>query len=67
MGNAKIFCDECNKWYTVEFTLTSDLFDIECPKCKGNQTWIGDVENDEPNNNEIVLGRGGRGTNSIGD
>ena len=59
---AEIFCDDCDKKYTVEFENTSDLFGVVCPKCKGSKTWIMDVENDpDIADNPITLGRGGRG------
>jgi hypothetical protein len=67
INKVKIFCDDCDKWHTVEFTLTSDLFGVICPKCKGNKTWIGDIEIEDKDDNDIVLGRGGRGTGSIGE
>lgn len=58
MPNAEIFCDDCNKKFNVKFKYASELFGILCPKCKGNKTWIGNITNQE-DNEDITLGNGG--------
>ena len=58
MANAKVYCEDCDKWFTIDFTLTSELFDLKCTKCKGNNIWFGSIETGD-NNNNIILGKGG--------
>jgi len=62
MDTAKIFCDDCDKWYTVEFMWASDLPEMTCPKCNGNNLWFGEIiQEEEITDDSITLGRGGRG------
>ena len=57
---ADLFCDDCDKWYIVEFEYVSELPTINCPECNSKNTWFGDIETDDNDWKEIVMGRGGR-------
>jgi len=57
-NKAKIFCDECDKWYLVEYNLTSELLESKCPKCGSNKIWFGEIECNR--SDTIIMGRGGR-------
>ena len=54
---ANYYCENCDKWYKCKFDMTSELLDIVCPDCGGNDIWFGDI--DTGYKTEIVMGRGG--------
>jgi len=58
MIKVKIFCDTCDKWFTYEYKMLSDI-DKKCPICKSDKIWFGDIISDEDNDTEIKLGKGG--------
>ena len=58
MGTAEVFCDDCDKWYTIEYEFVSDLFGIKCPECKSDSVWFGDIDDGE-DPCDVQLGRGG--------
>jgi len=58
MNKVKVFCDKCDKWYEMSYELTSELFDLMCPKCNCNKIWFGEIECNR--SESIVMGRGGR-------
>jgi len=60
MRKAKIICDDCDKTYDIDYEQPSDLFNIKCPDCNGDNTWILNVIDDENNDKVITIGRGGR-------
>ena len=63
MSSAKVYCDDCEIWYDVEFINISDLPDMKCPKCKSDKIYFGDITQDdiEDCDKDVVLGRGGCG------
>jgi len=56
-NTAEIFCDECGLNIIMEFEMTSDLFDMECPNCSNQHIWFGEI--DASDDKEIIIGRGG--------
>lgn len=60
MGIAKVFCDDCDKWYKVKFESTSDLSEMKCPKCKSAKIWFNEIIDNDKDDTLLVIGRGGR-------
>ena len=58
MTKVDIICDNCNKKFNIKYNYPSELFNIRCPECKSNNTWIGDITEQE-DNEEVTLGKGG--------
>jgi len=56
MGKTKIYCDDCNKEYIINYF---DPTNTKCPKCKGNNIWFMEVNFDEPKVDNVILGNGG--------
>jgi len=57
MTEANIYCDDCEKWFKVEYKQVSDLPEMICPICKKDNIWFGDIETED--NEPLVMGRGG--------
>ena len=57
MDKARIYCEDCDEWFIVEFNYVSELPETRCPKCNENNIWFGDIECDR--SQPIIMGRGG--------
>ena len=60
---AELYCEDCDKWYNINYKYVSELFGRQCPKCNSDNTWFGEILCDK--SDELVLGKGGCGS-SIG-
>ena len=57
MNKANIFCDNCNKWFVIDYEYVGELPEMVCPKCHGDHIWFGEIECDR--SKPLVMGRGG--------
>jgi len=62
MDKAIIYCNDCGKETTVKFTYVSEVYSLDCPKCKSKNSYIKDFIWEYPDNTIIKLGNGGCGS-----
>jgi len=60
MLHIKILCDKCDNIYEQDIQYISDI-NWNCPKCNSRETAIIEFEDDEPDDSQIVMGKGGCG------
>ena len=61
MGKVVIDCRNCNKIVSIEIDEIQDVFEIVCPECGSEDVWIRDIELDDEETEDIILGKGGCG------
>jgi len=61
MGKVILDCRNCNKLISKEIDEIQDVFGIVCPECGSDKVWVRNIEIDDKNTNDIILGNGGCG------